>query len=120
LAAVEISHGLRGSGYEETEWRPKIKVLGDEAYLCAWTREMKHRVDVPVILVGGVRSFERAEALIKNGDADLVALCRPLIREPGLIRDWQRGDHYRATCISCNGCLEAVMRLEPLHCVVEK
>jgi 2,4-dienoyl-CoA reductase-like NADH-dependent reductase (Old Yellow Enzyme family) len=120
LDALEISYGLRGSGYEQTEFRTKIDTLEKEAYLSAWAREMKRRTEIPVILSGGVRSLGRAEALIQEGDADMVALCRPLIREPGLIREWEQGDPQRATCISCNGCLEALRRLEPLRCVVEK
>jgi 2,4-dienoyl-CoA reductase-like NADH-dependent reductase (Old Yellow Enzyme family) len=43
-------------------------------------------------------------------------LSRPLIREPNIINDWKTGDHHRATCISCNKCLEVVRKGEPLHC----
>ena len=77
----------------------------------------KRRADVPVTLVGGVQSYERAVTLIDEGDADLVSLCRPLIREPSLIRDWERGDRHRATCISCSRCLRALGELKPLRCI---
>jgi 2,4-dienoyl-CoA reductase-like NADH-dependent reductase (Old Yellow Enzyme family) len=115
--ALEIHHGLEGSGKEEAEWRTAIETYEQEAYLSGWTREVKRRVDVPVILVGGVRSYERAEALIDDGDADLVSMSRPLIREPSLIRDWERGDHHQAACISCHGCLRGLLELKPLQCV---
>lgn len=32
------------------------------------------------------------------------ALCRPLIRESGLINRWQKGDRGQAKCVSCNQC----------------
>jgi len=118
--ALEIHHGLEGSGSEEAEWRTAVETFEQEAYLRAWTRAVKRRVDVPVMLVGGVRSYERAEALIQDGDADLVSLCRPLIREPGLIGDWERGDRHRAACISCNGCLRGLGELKRPQCVVAR
>ena len=72
------------------------------------------------MMVGGLRSFELMEEIIKEGEADFISLCRPLIREPGIINDWKSGDHHRATCISCNKCLEALIEGESLHCVQEK
>ncbi len=39
-----------------------------------------------------------------NPEADFISLCHPLIREPGLINDWKRGDTHRATCVSGNKC----------------
>ena len=53
-------------------------------------------------------------------EADLLALSRPLIKEPALIRDWQKGDLRRATCISCNKCFEALLKGEALRCVYQE
>ncbi len=50
----------------------------------------------------------------------LISLCRPLIREPGIINDWKNKDRHRATCISCNKCFEALLKGEGLHCVIKK
>jgi 2,4-dienoyl-CoA reductase-like NADH-dependent reductase (Old Yellow Enzyme family) len=65
---------------------------------------LKRKVEVPVILVGGIRNLETARNIIDSGDADLVSMCRPFIREPGLISRWLRGETSPSTCISCNGC----------------
>lgn len=51
-------------------------------------------------------------------EADFISMSRPLIREPHLIRDWERGDRRRPACISCNKCLEALRKRTPLHCVM--
>jgi 2,4-dienoyl-CoA reductase-like NADH-dependent reductase (Old Yellow Enzyme family) len=72
------------------------------------------------MMVGGLRTFELMEEIVRRREADLVSLCRPLIREPGLIKAWESGQRRRATCISCNLCLAAVVRGEPLHCPQEK
>jgi len=115
--ALEISQGLRGSGYEETEFKTKINNLGREAYYRNWCREIKNRVDVPVMIVGGLRTFDLMEEIVQNNEADLISLSRPLIRNPSLINDWKKGERHRAECISCNKCLEGLRSGEKLDCV---
>ena len=117
FGALEISSGLRGTAYENSELRPGINRLEQEAYFREWCREIKRHVEVPVMMVGGLRSFDLMEEVIKKREADFLSLCRPLIREPGIINDWKRGDRHRARCISCNKCFDAILKGEQLHCV---
>ncbi|MBU1740692.1 MAG: NADH:flavin oxidoreductase, partial [Proteobacteria bacterium] len=116
--ALEISQGLRGKGYGQAEFRTKVDRPGGEAYFREWAREVKARVEVPVMMVGGLRSFELMEEVVARGEADFVSLSRPLIREPGLINEWRVGSRRRPACISCNQCFEHLRRLEPLRCIV--
>jgi 2,4-dienoyl-CoA reductase-like NADH-dependent reductase (Old Yellow Enzyme family) len=118
--ALEISQGLRGSSFEETEFKTKINNLDREAYYRRWCAEIKKKVDIPVMLVGGLRTFQLMEEIVRNQEADFISLSRPLIREPGIINDWKRGGYNRAKCISCNKCLEALRKSEVLHCVQDK
>jgi 2,4-dienoyl-CoA reductase-like NADH-dependent reductase (Old Yellow Enzyme family) len=118
--ALEISQGLRGLGYENSEFRIKIDCIAREAYFRDWCREIKNEVNVPSMMVGGLRSFNLMEEVIQKGEADFISLSRPLIREPGIINDWKRGDRRKPACISCNHCLEALMKGKTLHCVQKK
>jgi len=118
--ALEISSGLRGKGYETAEFRTKINKVEREAYFREWCKEIKSEVDVPVMMVGGLRTFELMEEIVQKGEADFVSLSRPFIREPGLVNAWKSGDFHRATCISCNKCFEALLQLQPLHCSQER
>ena len=118
--ALEISSGLRGPGYAYTEFRDKISRLDREAYFRNWCKEIRPEVTVPVMMVGGLRTFDLMEEVIQNGEADFVSLSRPLIREPHLIRDWQNNDRHRATCVSCNKCFEALLEGKPLRCYAQK
>ncbi len=102
LDAIEISSGLRGRGYKHSEFRTGIVRPDHEDYFRDWRRAIKQRVDIPVIMVGGLRSFDVAADVIRDGTADLLALSRPLIREPNLLARWQEGDRTPATCVSCN------------------
>lgn len=115
--ALEISSGLRGPGYDNAEFKTRITRLDREAYFRSWCREIKPEVTVPVMIVGGLRTPALMEEVIQEGEADLISLSRPLIKEPALIRDWQTGNLHRATCISCNKCFEALLKGVSLRCV---
>ena len=116
LDAIEISSGLRGRGYKHSEFRRGIDRPNREGYFRDWCHEIKGRVDIPVIMVGGIRSLGTAANMIQDGTADLVSLSRPLIREPDLIARWQSGDLRPATCVSCNRCMEALLEAKPFGC----
>jgi 2,4-dienoyl-CoA reductase-like NADH-dependent reductase (Old Yellow Enzyme family) len=115
--ALEISQGLRGTTYEGSEFRPKIDRIDREAYFRHWAAEIKKKVDVPVMLVGGLRSLELMEEIIQNKEADFISMSRPFIRNPSIINDWENGDRHRAECISCNQCFEGLRRGEKLRCI---
>ncbi len=116
LDAIEISSGLRGRGYKHTEFRTGINRSDREGYFRDWCRQVKSRVNIPVIMVGGLRSFDVVEGVVRDGIADLVSLSRPLIREPNLVARWKEGDRTRATCISCNRCMDALLEAKPFGC----
>lgn len=115
--ALEISQGLRGEGYENTEFKTRINTPDREAYFRHWSCEIKKEVGVPVILVGGLRSIGLMEEIVKGKEADLISLSRPLIRQPDLILEWERGCSQKSECISCNKCLEGLMRGKTLECL---
>ncbi len=114
--ALEVSQGLMGKSWDKTPLRKKIRKIEDEGYFRSWCSEINGSVAAAIILQGGVRSFELAEEAVGSGDADLVGMCRPLIREPGLVNEWMRGDRHKATCVSCNKCAEGLITGDPLRC----
>ncbi|MFX1293332.1 MAG: NADH:flavin oxidoreductase [Promethearchaeota archaeon] len=76
--------------------------------------------DIPLILVGGQRKLSDMERIITNNHADFIAMARPFIREPHLIKSFKEGKKSEASCISCNRCLAAVMNELPINCYVNK
>ncbi len=115
--ALEISQGLRGKNYEGTEFHTGIDSLEDEAYYRNWCNQVKKKVQVPVIMVGGLRTLDLMEEIMINEEADFISLCRPLIREPGIINEWKNGSRRRPACISCNQCLESLREKDLLQCI---
>ncbi len=117
---IEVSGGSALSPKEKTPARMKIRTEEDEAYLVDLAARVKERVGVPTASVGGIRSLKVANDILAAGKADLIAMSRPLIREPGLINRWKSGDTARATCVSCNGCFESGLKGEGISCKVER
>jgi 2,4-dienoyl-CoA reductase-like NADH-dependent reductase (Old Yellow Enzyme family) len=115
--AIEISGGTCGAlltGNIDGSFSPSGK---KEVYYREAAKRFKEKIRIPLILVGGIRTFETADELVKTGTADYVSLCRPLIREPGLIKRWKSGDLRKSECISDNACLQSGMEGKGVHCV---
>ena len=58
-----------------------------------------------------------AEKLIKEGIADFIALCRPLICEPDLVNRWKDGLQNSAKCLRDNLCFIPASKGEGIQCV---
>ncbi|MEW5902706.1 MAG: hypothetical protein AB1715_14670, partial [Acidobacteriota bacterium] len=58
----------------------------------------------PVFGLGGLRTFAVMERVVEQGEADLISLSRPFIREPSLVHKFRTGAVSRSECISCNKC----------------
>ena len=119
IDAIEISGGIPAAG-DLGQARPKIRSAKEGAYFLPFVRKIRKQVSVPIILVGGIRSFKTVNHILKTGAADLVSMSRPLIREPDLIKRWKEGDRKKAKCVSCGQCFQAARSPEGLYCVVER
>lgn len=116
--AIEVSQGLRGTYYTQTEFRTGIVNGKNTAYFRHWAREIQKSVHIPVIMVGGLRSIKEMNSYITAGDCAAVALCRPLIREPDLVASWRAGEDRPVACVSCNKCFEEIRKGHFVHCAL--
>ena len=117
IDAIEISGGTIITG---DHCQKDIDSEDKEAYWRGAARAFKQNLEVPLILVGGVRSFNMAEQLLNEGYADYISMSRPFIREPGLVNRWASGDRSKATCLSDNLCRGPLLDGGGIYCVVEK
>jgi len=116
LDAVEISGGTFKSG-KLIPSRLGIGSEDKEAYFREEARAFKKELDIPVILVGGMRSPEVAEKILEDGTADYISMCRPFIREPDLVSRWQSGDRRPAKCVSDNLCFKPLRKGDGVYCL---
>jgi len=121
IDAIELSGSISLKISKYFSFREgRIDSKEEEVYYRDAAKLYKREIAVPLILVGGIRSYEVAKELIEKKQADYISLCRPLIREPGLIKRWQSGNIKRATCISCNKCFPQARSGKGIYCVLEK
>ncbi len=102
LAAIEVSGGSAESG-KGSMW-PGLRPEEEQGYFVPAASLIKKKVKIPIIGLGGLRSFRIMEKIIVEGQVDMVSMSRPFIREPDLIARFERGEASTSKCISCNKC----------------
>jgi 2,4-dienoyl-CoA reductase-like NADH-dependent reductase (Old Yellow Enzyme family) len=117
LDALELSGGTGDSGKLSPVRPGRIKSPEAEGYFKAAAGRIKAAVDLPLVLVGGIRSFEVAQQLVADGVCDAVSLSRPLIREPELVNRWKSGDLRPSTCVSDNLCFRPAIAGQGIACL---
>jgi 2,4-dienoyl-CoA reductase-like NADH-dependent reductase (Old Yellow Enzyme family) len=73
--------------------------------------------DTPVVLSGGISSFEQAEALLADGTADIIGAARQSLADPDWFRKLRlgRGDEVRR-CVFTNYCEGLDQVHKPVTC----
>ena len=142
IDAIEISGGIKETGFTTTKGDiPKDLLLNNlnvlkgfffkfikgklekaarfqEGYHLAQAIAIKKSVSVPIILVGGLRKKIMMENVLEQGNADLVSMSRPFIRQPNFVNQFlKHPDSECITCVNCNRCtVEITINNKPLRC----
>jgi len=72
-------------------------------YNVHFAEQFRKELKVPITTVGSVMTLENAEMILANGWADFVAMARPILADPELVRKsaWGHEDEV-IPCIRCN------------------
>lgn len=74
-------------------------------------------IHIPITTVGSITSVAEAEEIIASGKADMVAMARPLMAEPDLLKNAYAGKpELNRPCLRCYECAPNIM--QHLHCAV--
>jgi 2,4-dienoyl-CoA reductase (NADPH2) len=80
---------------------------------------IRNVVDVPVMVVGRIHDPLVAETIISKGQADLVAMARPLLADPDFPNKVASGRHQQIRrCISCESCIDSMQSYDDLRCAL--
>lgn len=116
--AIELSGGTGASPKKLIPPRPgMLKIPEQEAYYLEAAKLYKKKVSIPLMLVGGIRSYDTAEGLVRNETADYISMSRPLIFEPSIVKRWREGDHRASGCVSDNACFAPASEGKGIYCV---
>lgn len=86
--------------------RRKVLSKDKEAYFLEHGKKLSKAVNIPVILTGGLRSYDFMDEILDTTDIKYFGIGRPLICEPDLINTWENGNIKKAKCVSCNKCYQ--------------
>jgi 2,4-dienoyl-CoA reductase-like NADH-dependent reductase (Old Yellow Enzyme family) len=107
--------GYSGHRMSPWYWFPD----GTHVYLAAAIREhiRKAGFETPIVTAGKIRTPQLAEQILRDGNADIIGLCRALLCDP----DWplkakEGREKDIVRCTACNWCLEADSRYDKVNC----
>jgi 2,4-dienoyl-CoA reductase (NADPH2) len=103
--------GPSGIGFSEM-------IVHKPAALLPYAAGIKRVVDIPVITVGRLTP-EAAERALAEGQADFVAMARPLLADPALVNKLAEGRRQDIRpCIYCYRCVGQIFINERVKCTV--
>jgi 4,4'-dithiodibutanoate disulfide reductase len=79
----------------------------EEGFFLPFARQFRAALTMPLIYLGGVNRKTTADQAIEEG-FDLVAMGRALLREPDLVRTWEKGERDEGLCVHCNKCMPTI------------
>jgi 2,4-dienoyl-CoA reductase-like NADH-dependent reductase (Old Yellow Enzyme family)/NADPH-dependent 2,4-dienoyl-CoA reductase/sulfur reductase-like enzyme len=114
---VIVSTGLFVDPYAMTYMIPSY-YLPDKLNV-DWASAIKQALDIPVSVVGGITTLEQAEEILSQGQADIVAMARPMIADQNLVEKGRMGEGSSIRpCLRCNHCLTFTCFGSPVRCTV--
>ncbi|MBA1202164.1 NADPH-dependent 2,4-dienoyl-CoA reductase [Pseudomonas capeferrum] len=120
--AVEASGATlinTGIGWHEARI-PTIATKVPRAAFSKVTAKLRGSVAIPLITTNRINTPEVAEAVLAEGDADMVSMARPFLADPEFVNKAAAGraDHIN-TCIGCNqACLDHTFAGKLTSCLV--
>jgi 2,4-dienoyl-CoA reductase-like NADH-dependent reductase (Old Yellow Enzyme family) len=109
--AIEVSEGI------EADPAHHIRFDALSPYYIGECTETRQAISLPLILVGGMRNLSDMQAVLDEGIADAISMCRPFIMDPYLVKNLREGLTDGSGCTSCNQCL-GMMRQGHLRCTL--
>jgi 2,4-dienoyl-CoA reductase (NADPH2) len=108
-----------GIGWHEARI-PTIATSVPRAAFVEVTARMKKEVSIPLVTTNRINDPEVANAIIAEGQADMVSMARPLLADPYFVTKAAAGKADEInTCIGCNqACLDHVFSGGEVSCLV--
>lgn len=112
VSAIHVT----GGGMETRYWHTQPMAL-PRGCLVPVARQIKKQVLAPIIAVGRINNPALAEKILRDGDADLIAVGRGLIADPQFPIKASKGEEESInSCIACNYCRSRIVKNYPLRC----
>ncbi len=100
--ALEVVAGLEGKGVHLLDisggtYFPGAPSSSERAtkgpYFVEFARAASRLISVPLMVTGGFKRKEEAEAAVRSGDVDVVGIARGIVLDPSLPAKWRTGEN---------------------------
>ncbi len=100
--ALEVVAGLEGKGVDLLDisggtYFPGAPSSSERAtkgpYFVEFARAARRLISVPLMVTGGFKRKEEAEAAVRSGDVDVVGVARGIVLDPSLPAKWRTGEN---------------------------
>ena len=61
---------------------------GDKPYFYEDTKKLAEILKIPVTCIGGIKSYEQVDYILKNSKIQYVAMSRELLKQPDIVKQW--------------------------------
>ena len=61
---------------------------GEKPYFYEATKKIAEILKIPVICIGGIKTYEQADYILKNSKIEYIAMSRELLKQPDIVKKW--------------------------------
>lgn len=108
-----------GIGWHEARI-PTIATMVPRGAFSFVTGKLRPHIQIPVVTTNRINTPEVAERILREGEADMVSMARPLLADPDFVKKALEGRSEDInTCIGCNqACLDHTFKGQRATCLV--
>jgi 2,4-dienoyl-CoA reductase (NADPH2) len=108
-----------GIGWHEARI-PTIATMVPRGGFSWVTRQLKGKVGIPLVTTNRINTAEVADRILKEGDADMVSMARPLLADADFVNKAAEGRADEINiCIACNqACLDHTFSRQTASCLL--
>lgn len=89
LDFVEISGGT----YERPAMMGATSKSTNQVFFAEYSKKLKQKIDIPVVVTGGIRSINAMNTLLNNNTTDFIGIARPLTIDPNIPNKIKQGTY---------------------------
>tara|TARA_R110001606_G_scaffold47570_1_gene121196 strand:- start:19964 stop:21874 length:1911 start_codon:yes stop_codon:yes gene_type:complete len=99
---------------------PTVSAMTPRNAFTWMSKALRSEISCPIVATNRINNPEDAEGILARGEADLIALARPMLADPDFANKARSGNTASInTCIACNqSCLDRIFEGEHASCLV--
>ena len=60
----------------------------EDIYFFDYAKKVADNVNIPVTCIGGIKTYEQADYILKNSKIEYIAMSRELLKKPDIVKTW--------------------------------